>query len=405
LVSRAGDLQRGAGELTSIGAGLSGVWSGAAAQAAVAHHRRRSAEVDALAGVVHAAGQALIRAADGIAQARGSLQAALSAASASGCSVLDDGTVLPPARPPVPAGLSEQDRSAWQVQADATAAAQAAGAARLAAQIQAALTLAGAADDAGSAALWALQPPPVSAPPRPVPMGLSGGQWGLVPLPSCPVTAPAAVVPAPDEEDGAGFWSGLGHGVLDVAGLVPVLGEPADGINAIWYEAEGDHVNAALSAAGMVPFLGMGATAAKVGIKGVETAGEAATAARAAEAAQLRAAAWSSADQAVARSRYPRVGGFRQGVRDRVWKDSVEGSTGQVRDPLTGQFMSPAKPWHMGHKPGVEFRKQQRSAFEQNLPRETWRDWQNDPTHYRPELPSSNTSHRGEDHTDDYFGP
>jgi HNH/ENDO VII superfamily nuclease with conserved GHE residues len=67
--------------------------------------------------------------------------------------------------------------------------------------------------------------------------------------------------------------------------------------------------------------------------------------------------------------------------------------------------MSPAKPWHMGHKPGVELRKQQRSAFEQDLPRETWRDWQNDPAHYRPELPSSNTSHAGENHSDDYFGP
>ena len=51
----------------------------------------------------------------------------------------------------------------------------------------------------------------------------------------------------------------LGHGALDVAGLVPVIGEQADLANAAWYEAEGDHVNAALSAASAVPLLGYGA--------------------------------------------------------------------------------------------------------------------------------------------------
>ena len=46
LLTRAADLQRAAGDLTSIGAGLSAVWSGAAAQAATAHHTRRSGEVE-----------------------------------------------------------------------------------------------------------------------------------------------------------------------------------------------------------------------------------------------------------------------------------------------------------------------------------------------------------------------
>ena len=282
LVARAADLQRSAADLTSIGSGLSGVWSGAAAQAATAHHRRRAAEVDELATVVHTAGQALLRAADAIGPARTSLQSALAAASAAGCTVLDDGTVLPPARPPVPGGLSDQDLTTWQTQADATAAADAAVAARLASQIRAALTAAGAADATSAAALSALQPPQISPAPRPVQMGLTGGQWAPVPLPSCPVTPQAPAPPAPEEEDDGGFWSSLGHGVLDVAGLVPVLGEPADGINAIWYEAEGDHLNAGLSAAGMVPFLGWGATGAKLGIKGVKAADEAAAASRAA---------------------------------------------------------------------------------------------------------------------------
>lgn len=68
------------------------------------------------------------------------------------------------------------------------------------------------------------------------------------------------------------MFADFGHGVLDVAGLVPVIGEPADGINASWYAAEGDYVNAGLSAAGMIPFVGWGATGSKLVGKGVKAA-------------------------------------------------------------------------------------------------------------------------------------
>ncbi|MEL6865014.1 MAG: polymorphic toxin-type HINT domain-containing protein [Bacteroidota bacterium] len=50
---------------------------------------------------------------------------------------------------------------------------------------------------------------------------------------------------------------------LDVVGLVPGLGEVADGVNALIYLGRGDYTNAALSAAAMVPLAGAGATAAK----------------------------------------------------------------------------------------------------------------------------------------------
>jgi len=59
----------------------------------------------------------------------------------------------------------------------------------------------------------------------------------------------------------------IGHGALDVLGLIPGYGEIADGINAGWYAAEGDYANAALSTAAMVPFAGWGATATKLGLK------------------------------------------------------------------------------------------------------------------------------------------
>jgi|GEM_PF-4314889 len=68
-------------------------------------------------------------------------------------------------------------------------------------------------------------------------------------------------------------WSDIGHTALDVAGMVPVIGEAADLANAGWYLAEGDHANAALSAAGAIPFAGNAATAAKWGSKAVDAAG------------------------------------------------------------------------------------------------------------------------------------
>ena len=73
--------------------------------------------------------------------------------------------------------------------------------------------------------------------------------------------------------------SDIGHTVLDVAGMVPVIGEAADGVNAAWYLAEGDKFNAALSAASMIPLAGNVATGAKWinrGADAIELAGKAA---------------------------------------------------------------------------------------------------------------------------------
>ncbi len=76
-----------------------------------------------------------------------------------------------------------------------------------------------------------------------------------------------------------GHWgfsfSDIGHAVLDVAGLVPVVGEVADVANGIWYAAEGNYVDAALSFASAIPLAGYGASAAKAvryGDKAVDAA-------------------------------------------------------------------------------------------------------------------------------------
>lgn len=88
-----------------------------------------------------------------------------------------------------------------------------------------------------------------------------GGAAGASVVCSMPVS--------PVEEEG--WWDSWGsdvtHGILDVAGLVPLIGEAADGANVLIYTAEGDAVNAAISAAAMIPFVGMGATVGKIGIK------------------------------------------------------------------------------------------------------------------------------------------
>lgn len=101
-------------------------------------------------------------------------------------------------------------------------------------------------------------------------------------------------------------------------------------------------------------------------------------------------------------TRFNRPGGYRAGVREQVWGDAREESTGQVRDPLTGRFMSADKPWDMGHKPGYEFRKHAEDARRRDITREQFLDEHNDPSHYRPELPSSNRSHKGESESDEF---
>lgn len=81
-------------------------------------------------------------------------------------------------------------------------------------------------------------------------------------------------------------FSSVGHGVLDVAGMVPVFGAAADLINAGWYAGEGyaqdkgyldetgagegAYQNAAISGLAAIPGVGQYATAAKYGKKGFD---------------------------------------------------------------------------------------------------------------------------------------
>jgi hypothetical protein len=66
--------------------------------------------------------------------------------------------------------------------------------------------------------------------------------------------------------------SDIGHLALNVVGMLPVVGAPADAINAGWYAAQGDWTDAALSAATAIPFAGDAAGVLKLGKNVVEIA-------------------------------------------------------------------------------------------------------------------------------------
>jgi hypothetical protein len=68
------------------------------------------------------------------------------------------------------------------------------------------------------------------------------------------------------------FWEASRESIqllLDLGGLVPVVGEVCDITNGVIYTIQGDGVNASLSYVGAVPFAGWFATGSKLGIKAV----------------------------------------------------------------------------------------------------------------------------------------
>lgn len=76
-----------------------------------------------------------------------------------------------------------------------------------------------------------------------------------------------------DENDGGvGALKDLGHTALDLLGMVPVLGEPADLANAAWHAAEGNYLDAGLSLISVIPVIGDvvgkgGKLASRLGVK------------------------------------------------------------------------------------------------------------------------------------------
>lgn len=75
------------------------------------------------------------------------------------------------------------------------------------------------------------------------------------------------------QSNGGGMGTAILDGVqtgLDVVGLIPGVGEIADGVNALIYTGRGDYVNAAISTAAMIPIVGWAATGGKLTNKAVK---------------------------------------------------------------------------------------------------------------------------------------
>lgn len=59
-----------------------------------------------------------------------------------------------------------------------------------------------------------------------------------------------------EEKDKPGILSTIGHFALDLAGLIPGVGEFADAANAAWYVKQGDYLMAGLSIISVIPVVG-----------------------------------------------------------------------------------------------------------------------------------------------------
>jgi hypothetical protein len=127
--------------------------------------------------------------------------------------------------------------------------------------------------------------------------GPIGNTQGIIVPDTSPNTSGSSSAPEPSPTEAEkGWWkrwgSGATHGVLDVIGMIPVIGEPANLIGAGIYALEGDYTSAALDLAAMWPAGGQAATVAKnarnVGGAVLEQA-EKRAAREAAEAAERRA--------------------------------------------------------------------------------------------------------------------
>ena len=72
----------------------------------------------------------------------------------------------------------------------------------------------------------------------------------------------------PAFEDRDADW----HTILDIGGMIPVIGEAADAINGVYYAVEGDWKNAGISAGGLLRLGGQWLTGGRLAAKGADAA-------------------------------------------------------------------------------------------------------------------------------------
>lgn len=179
-----------------------------------------------------------------------------------------------------------------------------------------------------------------------------------------------------------------GHLVLDILTLATFTPPPFNAVgigaaatNATWHAIEGDYSMAGLSLATAVPGLAFGkiAKSVKVGSTAERGAAEAADVARVAREFQA------GADPAMTRVK------LRQQTIFEIRYQAPKDAHGNYLDPNTGRPIV-GKP-DIGHKPGYEWKCTQAKARAAGWSRQQLIDFENDPSHYQLEDPSSNRSH------------
>ena len=85
---------------------------------------------------------------------------------------------------------------------------------------------------------------------------------------------------------------------------------------------------------------------------------------------------------------------LRQSTRQAIQDAAPKTTEGDFIDPNTGQVIPKEGPFDYGHKPGYEWWRTQEMAREQGWTRQQVIEYENDPSHYQIEDPSSNRSGR-----------
>ena len=84
---------------------------------------------------------------------------------------------------------------------------------------------------------------------------------------------------------------------------------------------------------------------------------------------------------------------LRSSTRQSIQDGAPKTAGGDFIDPNTGQIIPKGGPFDYGHRPGFEWWRTQQLAGERGWTRQQVIEWENDPSHYQIENPSSNRSH------------
>ena len=124
---------------------------------------------------------------------------------------------------------------------------------------------------------------------------------------------------------------------LDLAGLIPVVGEIADGANGLIYTAKGDMLNAGLSFSAMIPVVGVASTGGKLAVKGSKAVEDAQDASKAAHIVKDGAKGTDKATENGIASKKPY-----SNSRPSYGKDQVDQVWGNAIDPITEKVYDPS---------------------------------------------------------------